>query len=127
MGSGETILVVEDNPDVLEIATTLLSSLGYRILSAADGRTALAVLEESRDVQLLFTDVVLPHGMTGVALAQQAAARYPALKVLYTSGYTDKAEIGQGALRDGINLLRKPYAKAVLAQQVRQTLDGPAP
>ncbi len=124
LGSGETILIVEDNPDVRQVAKTLLSSIGYRILSAEDGRTALAVLKESREVELLFTDVVLPHGMNGVALARQAAARYPALKVLYTSGYTDRADIGQGILRDGINLLRKPYAKAVLAQQVRQTLDS---
>jgi PAS domain S-box-containing protein len=124
MGAGETILVVEDNPDVREVATTLLSSLGYRILSAEDGSSALAVLEQSGEVELLFTDIVLPRGMNGVALAQQAVARHPALKVLYTSGYTDKADIGQNVLQDGVNLLRKPYAKAVLAQQIRQTLDG---
>ncbi len=120
----ETILVVEDNPDVRDIAMTLLGGLGYRVVPADGGASALAALEAHPEIDLLFTDVVMPGGMTGVALAREAKARNPALKVLFTSGYPKDAMGHSGQLDKGAELIWKPYDLSVLAKKVRQVLDG---
>lgn len=120
----ETILVVEDNEGVRELAVTLLTTLGYTVLEAPDGHTALALLEQGQPFDLLFTDVVLPGGMSGPELAREAQRRRPNLKVLYTSGYTQNAIVHHGRLDDSVALLTKPYQKEDLAYKVRQALEG---
>ncbi len=120
---GEVILVVEDDPDVRMLAVALLSDLGYRVLEARDGRSALAALDRTSRVDMLFTDVVLPEGMSGPNLAAEVKRRFPGVAVLFTSGYTDNAIIHQGRLDKGVELLNKPYRKVALAQKVRSVLD----
>ncbi|MBT3792541.1 MAG: PAS domain-containing protein [Rhodospirillales bacterium] len=120
---GETILVVEDDPDVRTLSVALLSGLGYEILAATDGKSALKVLETAPRVNLLFTDVVLPGGMSGPEIAAEVRKRYPGIVVLYTSGYTDLGNVDMSAFDEEAELLQKPYRKADLAQKIRQVLD----
>jgi len=124
-GGDEQILVVEDDDDVRAFAVEQLRALGYDVLEAPDARTALAHLEREH-VDLLFTDVVLPGGMSGKMLADAAAAADPALCVLFTSGYTENAIVHQGRLDAGVSLLNKPYRRSELAGRVRALLDGRA-
>jgi CheY-like chemotaxis protein len=119
----ETILVVEDEEDVRQLACRILGGLGYRILQAGDGPSALAILDQSPDVALLFTDVVLPGGMNGPQIASAAVARRPGLKVLYTSGYTGNAIQQLDAMEGTADLISKPYAIEEVAQRVRAALD----
>jgi CheY-like chemotaxis protein len=122
-GLGEVILVVEDAEALRQVAVTHLQSLGYTVLQAGESRTALALLKERPDIDLLFTDVVLPDGIKGGELARQAKARHPNLKVLFTSGYARNALSHQGRLDKGVRLLEKPYRKQDLARRVREALD----
>lgn len=116
----EAVLVVEDEPMVREHAVGLLRRLGYQVTEAANGPEALDVLRGDERVDLLFTDVVMPGGMNGVELADEARVLRPGLHVLFTSGYTDDAA-------DGVDfhgqLLHKPYKREVLAQRVREALE----
>jgi CheY-like chemotaxis protein len=120
----ETILVVEDDTLVRNFVTAQLRNLGYKTVSAADGPTALALVRNGEAFDLLFTDVIMPGGMTGRQLADEVEKLRPGVKVLYTSGYTDSAIAQHGRLDDGVLLLPKPYRKAQLAQMVRQALGG---
>jgi PAS domain S-box-containing protein len=122
---GETILVVEDDAIVRSLSVDTLSELGYRVIGAPDAATALQILDGSREIALLFTDVVLPKGMNGKQLADEAQNRRPALKVLFTSGYPRNAIVHQGRLDPGVELLAKPFTYAALAEQVRRILDEP--
>ena len=122
-GGDETILLVEDDDGVREIAMNLLSSLGYKVLHADSGREALKLITEHDDIALLFTDIVMPGGMTGAELAKRALASEPGLRVLYTSGYTDTTVFDNGLLEHGCDLLSKPYRKERLARSVRDLLD----
>jgi PAS domain S-box-containing protein len=121
----ETVLVVEDDADVRETAVALLEELGYRILLAENGPAALALLQEHPDVDLLFTDIVMPEGMNGFDLVREASDRIPKLKVLFTSGYSEKALVPDGKSDQRTEWIGKPYLQAALAQKVRQVLDGP--
>ncbi|WP_119300277.1 hybrid sensor histidine kinase/response regulator [Dongia deserti] len=120
---GEVVLVVEDDTMVLRLAVQLLTRLGYRTVEAYDGPAAIVILEQGGRIDLLFTDVVLPRGMNGTALAAEAKRRRPGLKVLYMSGYTANAIIHHGVLDKGVHLLTKPFRKVELAHKVRQVLD----
>lgn len=120
----ETILVVEDDALVRNFVMTQLKALGYRALAGSTGAEGLAQLESSKDIALLFTDIVLPGGMNGRQLADEALLRRPELKVLFTSGYTENAIVHQGRLDPGIRLLSKPYRLVELATAVRAALDG---
>jgi signal transduction histidine kinase/CheY-like chemotaxis protein len=120
----ETILVVEDADDVRQLACRLLTGLGYTVLQAQDSARALSVLESNPDVELLFTDVVLPGSMNGPELARVAVARYPDLKVVYTSGYTGGALRQFEAPGSRLPLINKPYSIDDLAHNVRSILDG---
>jgi PAS domain S-box-containing protein len=124
VGGSEVILVVEDDALVRGFVITQLQSLGYRTISAATGRAAMEIVERGEAFELLFTDVILPGGMSGRDLAQAAAKRRPGLKVLYTSGYTDNAVVHHGRLDEGVLLLTKPYRKPQLADMVRKALGG---
>ncbi len=119
----ETILVVEDNPAVRQTAADMLRSLGYIVLEAGDGSEALAVAKGDRKTDILFTDVIMPGGMTGPAVAKELRARRPGLRVLYTSGYTENAFVHQGKLDEGAELLQQPYRRQALAQKIRAVLD----
>ncbi|WP_309084463.1 ATP-binding protein [Chelativorans sp.] len=118
----EVVLVVEDNDDVRSYSVMILSELGYRVLEAADAEEALRILENTPRVDLLFTDVVLP-GMTGRVLADRALARWPHLRVLYTTGYSRNAIVHHGRLDAGVNLISKPFTFDELAVRVRDILD----
>ena len=124
-GAGETILVVEDHDAVRELAVDTIANLGYRTIAAAQARAALDLLEERcDDVALLFTDVVLAGGMSGIELAREAVRLHPELKVLCTSGYTGRARPEPSAPADEFAIIRKPYRKAELARRLRAALGG---
>jgi len=121
--AGETILVVEDDDEVRAFSAEVLRDLGYHVLEAGDGTAALRILEQRRTgVDLLFTDVVMP-GMSGRELSDVARKIRPALKVLFTSGYTRNAIVHGGRLDSGVELLPKPYTSRSLAERVRELLD----
>ncbi|HYG26808.1 MAG TPA: ATP-binding protein [Caulobacteraceae bacterium] len=120
----ETILVLEDDDDVRTYSVEALRDLGYRVLEAHDGPSALRLLERQARVDLLFTDVVLPGGMTGAVVAAAAKELRPDLKVLFTTGYARNAIIHHGRLDRGVQLLTKPFAAADLAARVRDVLDN---
>ena len=122
VANGETILVVEDDDDIRAIAATLLESLNYKILMAPDGNAALSILKTVPRVDLLFTDVILPSGTSGPKIAAEAKKQNPAVKVLYTSGYSQLAALDQIELGEN-KLIEKPYRKSDLARMVRQVLD----
>ena len=119
---GEAILVVEDADDVRSLDVMLLTNLGYRPVEARDGKSALAVLKRTPEVTLLFTDVVLPGGMSGPEFAREAQRRRPELNVLFTSGYTENSIIHHCRLDDGVDLIGKPYRRADLARRLRAIL-----
>lgn len=123
-GGAETIFVVEDDTLVRNFVTAQLQSLGYRTVAAADSKAALQLIEAGQAFDLLFTDVVIPGGMSGRELAEEVAKRRPGLKVLYTSGYTDNAIVHHGKLDDGVMLLTKPYRRNQLAEMIRKALNG---
>lgn len=120
----ETILVVEDDKLILQQLVLQLDGLGYKVIPASSGAPALAILRERTDIDLLFTDVVLPGGMNGRQVAEAAMQIRPGLKVLYTSGYTENAIVHHGRLDQGVDLLSKPYRRPELASRVRKALDG---
>jgi PAS domain S-box-containing protein len=122
-GSEETILVVEDDDDVRAYSVEILRELGYRVVEAHDGPSALRLLERQAEVALLFTDVVLPSGMTGAQLAAQARDLRPDLRVLFTTGYARNAIVHEGRLDKGVRLITKPFGSADLAAKVRDVLD----
>jgi len=121
------VLVVEDSAEVRAYSAEVLRELGYRVLEAADGPAALDLLERSGGalrVDLLFTDVILPGGMTGPALAERARTLRPGLKVLFTTGYAQGAAERSGLLDPGSELITKPFTYADLAARTRAALDG---
>jgi PAS domain S-box-containing protein len=120
----ETILVLEDDDDVRTYSVEILRELGYRVIEAHDGPSALRLLERQTRVDLLFSDVVLPGGMTGAQVAEQARQLRPELKVLFTTGYARNAIIHQGRLDKGVRLITKPFNAADLAVKVRDILDN---
>jgi CheY-like chemotaxis protein len=119
----ETILVLEDDDDVRTYSVEVLRELGYRVIEAYDGPSALRLLERQARVDLLFTDVVLPGGMTGAQVAVQARELRPGLKVLFTTGYARNAIIHHGRLDKGVRLITKPFSSAELAGRIRDVLD----
>jgi PAS domain S-box-containing protein len=123
--SSETILVVEDDEDVRIYSTESLRELGFTVLEAHDGQSALRVLEHHPEVMLLFTDVGLP-GINGRELVDHARKRRPGLRVLFTTGYARNAIVHQGRLDSGVELLTKPFTRTQLASRIRDVLDAPA-
>ena len=122
---GETILVVEDDADVRAFVERQLQDLGYVVLTAPDGPAARKILETDLPIDLLFTDVVMPGGITGRKLAEEAKLHRPGLRTLFTSGYTENSIIHQGRLDPGVHLLSKPYKRQDLALKLREVLESP--
>ena len=122
-GPNEVILVVEDDEDVRRFSSDSLRELGFAVLEAQDGPSALRMLDLHPEVNLVFTDVGLP-GINGRELVDAARARHPNLKVLFTSGYARNAIVHQGRLDQGVQLLTKPFTRAQLAARVRDVLDA---
>ena len=118
-----TVLVVDDEESLLKLAEISLRSLGYRVITANNADQALTCLKTEADVAMLVSDVVMPGSMNGYELAEQATRSHPGLKVLLTSGYTEKVVGADGQVRSKANLLRKPYTQTELAQQI-QTIMG---
>ena len=124
----ETLLLVEDEPSVRELAARVLKDRGYRVLEATNGHEALQVVAERppNEVQLLVTDVVMPR-MAGPDLAARLTTSRDDLRVLFISGYTDKAIVRDGVLVEGTPFLQKPFTPDALARKVREVLDAPMP
>jgi CheY-like chemotaxis protein len=124
LANSETVLVVEDDADMRLVAVTMLRSLGYSVLEAPNGTTALAALAEHPDVALLLSDVVLAGTMNGRRLAEEACKTHPMLTVLFMSGYTEDAIVHHGRLDQGVRFIQKPFRKQDLAIKVREALDA---
>jgi signal transduction histidine kinase len=120
----EVILLVEDDPTIRKLVEKLLAVLGYTVLVAEDGPAALSAMSQAERLDLLFTDVVLPAGMSGVALAAEAQLRHPRLKVLYMSGYTRNALVNAHVHDENAHLLSKPFRKEELARAVHKALNS---
>jgi len=119
---GERVLVVEDNPDVLDVAVSGLAELGYRVRTASDAQAALNLLREDAGIDVLFSDVVMPGGMNGAQLAVEAQRIRPGLKVLLTSGYGASALRREHGLADNVEVLNKPYRPEELASKLRRAI-----
>jgi CheY-like chemotaxis protein len=122
VGGDEAILIVEDDALVRKYVVAQVQSLGYRTLAAGDAIEALTIIDQGENVDLLFTDVVMPGSIDGWQLAIEALNRRPSLKVLYTSGYAKDAMVGDGRLDTGVLLLAKPYRRIDLAKMIRSAL-----
>ncbi len=123
--TGETALVVEDDSDVRTYTVTALQELGYRVIESVDGPSAMSVLEKG-EVDLVFTDVVLPGGMTGADVVARARELWPSTRTLFTTGYARDVIVRDGRLERGIALLAKPFSFEELAANVREVLDTDA-
>ncbi len=118
------ILVVDDNAGVLEEAVEQLERLGYAVVAASSGVEALAVLQRGEQIDLLFTDVVMPGDLAGRTLAEKAAELRPGLKVLFASGYFEGALVSKGALETDVQFIAKPYRMKALAEKVQEVLNA---
>jgi CheY-like chemotaxis protein len=121
--TGETVLLVEDEPGVLKLVHEMLLKLGYCVLEAASGEEAQRVWEQcQRPPDVLLSDIVMPN-MSGCELAARLRASHPQLKVLYMTGYTEDSILSQVSPGPGVALLKKPFLSDRLAQTLRQVLD----
>jgi PAS domain S-box-containing protein len=114
----ETVLIVEDEPDLMDVASSLFISMGYQVVTASSGKEAVAVLD-SRDVDILFTDVIMPHGMNGIELATRARERYPDMKIILASGYPLPALKLEHSNLSHFAFVNKPYRLSDLARSLR--------
>jgi two-component system NtrC family sensor kinase len=116
-----TVLLVEDNADVAEVGAAFFRQLGYRVRSVVNAQAALAALRLDGDVDLVFSDILMPGGMNGLDLAREIGARFPAIPVLLTTGYSASA---QDAVRQGVVVLQKPYDFESLKRNIREAIEG---
>jgi CheY-like chemotaxis protein len=123
-GNG-TVLVVEDDPDVRMVASTLLENLGYSVLEAETGQAALQVIGQGRAIDLVFTDVIMPGAVNGIDLVRELRDKRIDTPVLLTSGYTAQQMTAEDAV-EGLHLLRKPYTQAELSQAVTMVMHDRA-
>ena len=123
-GGHEVVLIVEDDALVRKYVITQIQSLGYTTLEASNAAQALDAIDKTPNIDLLFTDVIMPGSMNGRQLVDEALKRRPSLKTLYTSGYTENAIVHHGRLDSGVLLLAKPYRKADLARMIRTALNS---
>lgn len=120
----ESIMIVEDETDLLKYLTSILKELGYKVTQAKDGETALKLLSKRKKLDLLLTDVVMPGSINGEALASKVQKKIPGVKILFMSGYTKDALVDQGNLREGVNLISKPFTRSQIAKKIREVLEN---
>src|SRR6201992_3195514 len=125
-GGEETVLVVEDDEEVRDVAVSMLTELGYRVVKARDAASALVVVDSGIPIDLIFTDVMMPGTLRSPELARKDKERLPDVAVLFTSGYTQNAIVHGGRLDPGVELLTKPYTRDALARKVRHVLANQA-
>jgi len=123
-GSGETVLVVDDEPSVRMLVVEVLGELGYLPLEAGDGPTALKFLQSASRIDLLITDLALPGGVSGRELAEQARALCSGIRVIFITGYAENAAIGAGQLPGDVHLLHKPFSMQLLASRTKDILSA---
>jgi PAS domain S-box-containing protein len=123
-GDGEVVLVVEDEPVIRMLIAEVLEEAGYTALEAADGPAAMKVVRSPARIDLLITDVGLPGGLNGRQVADAARVLRPGLKTLFITGYAENAAVGNGHLDRGMAIVTKPFAVDVLAQKVREMMEG---
>ncbi len=121
----ETVLVVDDRPDVAATAGTILEDFGYKVTIADGPKAALEILDGEARIDLLFTDLIMPGGMNGVMLARAARERQPKIKVLLTTGYAEASLERTDAGGTEFEIINKPYKRMELARRVRRVIDGP--
>jgi CheY-like chemotaxis protein len=123
-GGWETILVVEDNDELRQLAASVLRNLGYTVLEAPNGPEAIQLFQAQPEaIHLVLTDVVMPE-MSGREMVERLRQTHPGLRALYMSGYTDAAITRQGVLEPGAPFIQKPFGVEALAKKVREVLDG---
>jgi CheY-like chemotaxis protein len=121
-GEGERILVVEDNPDVRRVAVRQLVSLGYQVAEADSGAAGLEALALDHGIDLVFSDIVMPGGMTGIEMVEAARAEAPGLKALFTTGFTSAATANNNRVTGADLMISKPYRVSDLAAKLREAL-----
>ena len=121
----ETVLVVDDRPDVAAVAGTILEDFGYKVMVVDSPRTAIEILDSEVRIDVLFTDLIMPGGMNGVMLARAARERQPKIKVLLTTGYAEASLERTDAGGTEFEIINKPYKRMELARRVRRVIDGP--
>ena len=125
--SGESVLVVDDEPTIRMLIGDALSELGYRAIEVGDVRSGLSVLESDAQIDLLITDIGLPGGVTGKQMADLARRRRPDLKVLFITGYAENVAISNESLEPGMHILSKPFAMDRLTARIRSIIDSDRP
>jgi CheY-like chemotaxis protein len=123
----ETILIVEDDPFVRTSVILRLKSLGYTVVAVANGNDALMKIRADSSIDMLFTDIIMPGGMSGWQLADQARQIRPCLPVIFTSGYPGESLVERGSLIAGSVVLTKPYRRAELALRLREAMTPKLP
>ena len=118
------VLVVEDDPRVRELTITRVKNLGYEVLEASNGRQALAVLNSGEAVDVVFTDLIMPGGVSGLDLCNTVRTKWPHIRLLLTSGYAEKLTNPERFEPLKLKLLRKPYRQSELAQALEDTMRG---
>lgn len=124
VGTGETVLLIDDEPTVRMLIVEVLEDLGYQALEAVDGASGLDILQSSTSIDLLITDVGLPGGINGRQVADAGRALRPELKILFITGYAENAVVGDGDLDPGMHLLTKPFAMDELASRIKALIAG---
>ena len=122
-GTGETVLVIDDEPLVRMLIVEVLEEAGYAILEADDGASGLKFLHSEARIDLLITDVGLPGGMNGRQVADAARLSRPDLKVLFVTGYAENAAVGNGHLEAGMEVITKPFVMTDLANKVHEMIE----
>jgi PAS domain S-box-containing protein len=123
LGDGELVLLADDNDDVLEATSALLEGLGYAVVTASNGPEAIALLDGGEPVQLVFSDIVMPGGMSGYDVARRVLTERPGIRVVLASGFHDEEPGHDDPVLDGMTVLRKPYTRARLAQALHAALQ----
>jgi len=122
----ETILLVEDEPAVRMLSRLILERLGYKVIEAASGVAALEIwISQQPAVDLLVTDMIMPHGLTGRGLAEKLRAQQPELRILFTTGYSPTSVARGMNLIEGVNFIQKPYVPVTLSTAIRSCLGRP--
>lgn len=124
-GGTESILVVDDRPDVAQLARIMLEDAGYKVETAENGQQAIDIMDSGKHFSMLFSDLIMPGGMNGVSLARTLKQRFPKLKVLLTTGYAEAELERTDAGGTEFDVISKPYTKTDLIRKIRIVMDGP--